>query len=64
MIICSCNVIRDSDIRAAVRRGCKSSDDAYRSMGCDFQCGGCRDMADEIVEDAIAHPLHIERSAA
>ena len=54
MIICSCNVIRAADIRAAVGRGCSDAEACYRSMGCEFQCGGCRDMADEIVEDVLA----------
>lgn len=64
MIVCSCNVIRDSDIRAAVQRGCKSAEGAYRSMGCEFQCGGCRDFAEEIVDEALANPAKIDRSAA
>ena len=36
----------------------------YRSMGCEFECGGCRDHADEIVEQAVAMPPRIEASAA
>ena len=64
MIVCSCNVIRDCDIRAAAERGCRDADSAYRSMGCEFECGGCRDHADEIVEQALAAPRRIEASAA
>ena len=64
MIVCSCNVIRDCDIRAAALRGCKDADSAYRSMGCEFQCGGCRDYAEEIIEEALASPSVIEANAA
>ncbi len=64
MIICSCNVIRDCDIRAAARRGCRDGEAAYRSMGCEFVCGGCRDLADEIVEEAQANPERIDQRAA
>lgn len=64
MIICSCNVIRDCDIRAAARRGCRDGEAAYRSMGCEFVCGGCRDLADDIVEEARTLPEQINQRAA
>lgn len=64
MIICSCNVIRDCDIRAAAMRGCKDAEAAYASMGCDFECGGCRDLADEIVENMRRAPVSEVRRAA
>ncbi len=64
MIICSCNVIRDCDIRAAAGRGCRDGESAYRAMGCEFVCGGCRDLADEIVEDARTLPEQIDQRAA
>lgn len=64
MIVCSCNVIRDCDIRAAVARGCCDADSAYRSMGCEFECGGCQDLAEEVIEDAIAAPAGTGKKAA
>ena len=64
MIICSCNVIRDCDIRAAAARGCKDAEAAYASMGCEFECGGCRDMADEIVEHMRSAPESEGKRAA
>jgi len=64
MIVCSCNVIRDCDIRAAVARGCADAESAYRSMGCEFECGGCQDRAEDIVEDATANPRSIDKTAA
>ena len=64
MIVCSCNVIRDCDIRAAVARGCRDAESAYRSMGCEFECGGCQDLAEEVIEDAIAAPARTGKKAA
>lgn len=64
MIVCSCNVIRDADIRAAAHRGCKTAECAYRSMGCEFECGGCRDLAEEIVEEALANSAKVDKRAA
>lgn len=64
MIVCSCNLIRENDIRAAARRGAKDAEAAYRSMGCAFQCGGCEDLADEIVADARQGPRLVASRAA
>lgn len=50
MIVCSCNVLRERDIRAAARRGCPDAETAYRSLGCTFQCYNCEDHAEELVE--------------
>ena len=64
MIVCSCNVIRENDIRAAALRGCADAESAYHSMGCEFECGGCRDYAEEIVSEARTNPPKIGRCAA
>lgn len=64
MIVCSCNAIRETEIRAAARRGAPCPDSAYRSMGCEFQCGGCRDLAEELVEDERADLLAVDARAA
>lgn len=64
MIICSCNVIRDCDIRAAAGRGCKDAESAYRSMGCAFECGGCEDLAEDIIRDVLNTPAQDDRAAA
>lgn len=64
MIVCSCNLIREADIRAAARRGHRDAECAYRSMGCEFQCGGCRDHADEIIAEVHAEPQEAAPRAA
>ena len=64
MIVCSCNVIREADIRAAAQRGHRDAETAYRSMGCEFECGGCQDLAEQIVQEALANPPALDASAA
>ena len=64
MIVCSCNVIRDCDIRAASQRGCSDAESAYRSMGCEFECGGCQDLADEIIREERSKPAAVGKRAA
>ena len=64
MILCSCNAIREDDVRAAARRGCPCPDSAYRSLGCEFQCGSCRDFAEEIVAAERSQLLHTDARAA
>ena len=64
MIVCSCNLIREADIRAAAQRGHRDAESAYRSMGCEFECGGCQDLAEQIIDEALANPVEIDASAA
>jgi bacterioferritin-associated ferredoxin len=64
MIVCSCNMIRECDIRAAAQRGHRDAEAAYRSMGCEFECGGCQDLAEQIIDDALANPPALDESAA
>jgi bacterioferritin-associated ferredoxin len=64
MIVCSCNVIREADIRAAAHRGHRDAESAYRSMGCEFECGGCQDLAEQIIDEALANPAQVDASAA
>ena len=64
MILCSCNAIREDEVRAAARRGCPCPESAYRSLGCEFQCGSCRDDAEYIVATERAAFLHVDSRAA
>jgi bacterioferritin-associated ferredoxin len=44
MILCSCNVISDRDVRACVKPCGASADkarDVFRSLGCAPKCGRC-----------------------
>ena len=64
MIVCSCNAIRETELRAAARRGCPCPDSAYRSLGCEMQCGSCRDYAAELIDMERAALLHTDARAA
>jgi bacterioferritin-associated ferredoxin len=58
MIICSCNVISDGDVRAVVgsRPAAASTAQVYRGLGHEPQCGRCagsiRKIMDEVPETA------------
>jgi len=64
MIVCSCNAIRENDIRAAARRGCPCPESAYRSLGCQFECGSCRDHAEDLILEERAALLSVDAKAA
>ena len=64
MIVCSCNMIREADIRAAAQRGHCDAEAAYQSMGCEFECGGCAHLAEQIIEETLANPPIVDASAA
>ena len=42
MILCICNALSEDEVRAAARRGAPCVETAYRSLGCELQCGTCR----------------------
>jgi bacterioferritin-associated ferredoxin len=64
MIVCSCNAIREVELRAAARRGCPCPESAYRSLGCEAQCGSCLDYAAEIIDEERADLLAVDSRAA
>ena len=64
MIVCSCNAIREDEVRAAARRGCPCPDSAYRSLGCEFECGSCHDHVAEIIDEERAALLATDARAA
>ncbi|QFI75068.1 (2Fe-2S)-binding protein [Bradyrhizobium betae] len=56
MIVCSCNVLSDDDIRAAVAE----SDDAvrhakqvYGCLGCSAECGRCARTIKTIIDETL-----------
>jgi bacterioferritin-associated ferredoxin len=63
MIVCSCNVLTDHDVRDAARSATRrSTSQVYGCLGCSAQCGRCartiRKIIDETVGvDALACPV-------
>jgi bacterioferritin-associated ferredoxin len=56
MIVCSCNVLTDQDVRTAVRTGAnlRSTGQVYGCLGCSAQCGRCARTIRRIMDEALA----------
>lgn len=64
MIVCSCNAIREDEVRAAARRGSSCPEAAYRSLGREAQCRCCLSFAQEIMDEEQGKILPIRAIAA
>jgi bacterioferritin-associated ferredoxin len=49
MIVCICNAIRETEVKAAARDGASCPSSAYRSLGRKPKCGQCFSFAREII---------------
>ncbi|TVR10435.1 MAG: (2Fe-2S)-binding protein [Salinarimonadaceae bacterium] len=59
MIVCSCNVLSDGDVRGCLGPGpdCpRTPAQVYRCLGCSPQCGRCARTIRSILLDAGATP--------
>ena len=59
MIVCSCNRITESELRATARSGAPTTQAAYASLGCESQCGCCLDYAQEIIDEERGKRLRL-----
>ena len=50
MIVCVCNALTETEVREAARKGARTPEAAYESLGCEPQCGCCLDYAQEIID--------------
>ena len=69
MIVCSCNVLSDKDVRSAVEADApRSPSQVYGCLGCSAQCGRCartiRRIMDEALNSADAACNHCPASRA
>ena len=70
MIVCSCNVLSDRDVRTAVNGSepPRTAGQVYGCLGCSPQCGRCartiRRIMDEAVAAACRLPVPPERRIA
>ena len=57
MIVCSCNVISDHDVRLAVNKAVdglpRSAKQIYDCLGCNAECGRCARTIKTIIDDAL-----------
>jgi bacterioferritin-associated ferredoxin len=51
MIVCSCNVLRESQVREIARDGVRCEREAYQRLGCRPQCGQCLPYARQLVRE-------------
>lgn len=57
MIVCSCNVLTDHDVRGALAEGESSprtAGEVYHCLGCSPQCGRCARTIRHIMNEALA----------
>jgi bacterioferritin-associated ferredoxin len=55
MIICSCNVLSDHDVRSAVHSAApRTTFQVYGCLGCSAQCGRCAHTIRKIMNEALA----------
>lgn len=54
MYVCICNGVTDRDIRQAAEAGCRSVSELTMRTGAGANCGGCLDMASDLLEQLRA----------
>jgi bacterioferritin-associated ferredoxin len=64
MFVCVCNAIREEDLRTAVRQGAPCPRTAYKSLGCQIQCGTCLPCARDVVDEERSRMLSVDARAA
>ena len=55
MIVCSCNMLSDSQVRESCARadGPRSTFQVYQCLGCSPQCGRCARTIKRIMDEAL-----------
>jgi bacterioferritin-associated ferredoxin len=55
MIVCSCNVFSDNDVRTAITAATpRTAGQVYGCLGCSPQCGRCARTIRRIMDEALA----------
>jgi len=57
MIVCSCNVLTDHDVRGALSSGTvapRTAGEVYHCLGCSPQCGRCARTIRHIMNEALS----------
>ena len=54
MYVCICNALTDSEIAEASRRGARNVKEAYAALGVEINCGHCRCLAEDIIQQESA----------
>jgi bacterioferritin-associated ferredoxin len=56
MIVCSCNVLTDEDVRSTLSgaEAARTTGQVYDCLGCSVQCGRCARTIREIMNETLA----------
>lgn len=55
MIVCSCNVLSDHEVRSACAKSApRTTGQVYGCLGCSAQCGRCARSIRKIMNEALA----------
>jgi bacterioferritin-associated ferredoxin len=55
VIVCSCNVISDHQVRSVTaERAVRATSEVYRCLGCSAECGRCARTIRRIMDEALA----------
>ncbi|WP_246346863.1 (2Fe-2S)-binding protein [Sphingomonas jinjuensis] len=54
MVVCVCNAIRENQVRACARDGCRTPCQAFRALGRQAKCGQCAVVARAILDEERA----------
>jgi bacterioferritin-associated ferredoxin len=57
MFVCLCNAVTDREIREAVDNGVEHVDELGALCGVGTGCGGCRNFAQELIENRRSEEL-------
>jgi bacterioferritin-associated ferredoxin len=57
MYVCVCNAVTDSDIRIAVDSGVRNLKQLGKATGCGSSCGCCKEMAVDVLEQALTEKM-------
>lgn len=57
MLVCHCNVVNDTTIRAAIAQGARDEFDVARVCGAGTDCGGCLPAVSRLLDECRACPL-------
>ena len=63
MIVCVCNRLNETRIRAACEAGPERAEDVYALCGVKRNCGRCQETIAEILDEARAETDSRERAA-
>jgi bacterioferritin-associated ferredoxin len=58
MYVCVCNAVTESNIRDAVGSGIRNLQQLARATGCGSTCGCCKEMAVEVIQQALHEKLN------